>query len=343
MNDACKIAPIAGIFNLAGQLADALIANQTATTFAECMAPKALATQHLDELSRKMCRDLRYFVVFSSISSGLGNAGQSNYGMANAVMERIIEQRYRDGLPAKAIQLGAIGDVGLFYDLFLKKTTNPSIFEMPGGVLPQSITSLLYSLDILIHSPDPIVNSMVMSEKNLESTSKVGLIEKLRSKYGIPANTPPTVTLIELGVDSFSFLEIQQEIERETGIQIELEGLKTMTLQNITELVKGELFSQAINLDETSAKKTALAKLLEGSQFEKYFKTKIIKVNNISEETSGGKCVLVIPGIDGITSIYHYVISKSFRLPAFALHYFHTYDCASIRDIVELVYKVSDS
>lgn len=61
-----------------------------------------------DELSRKLAPQLRYFVVFSSVSCGRGNAGQTNYGMANSVMERIVEQRKRDGLPAKAIQWGSL-------------------------------------------------------------------------------------------------------------------------------------------------------------------------------------------------------------------------------------------
>lgn len=53
----------------------------------------------------------RDFVVFSSVSCGRGNAGQSNYGMSNSVMERICEKRRSDGLPGLAIQWGAIGDV----------------------------------------------------------------------------------------------------------------------------------------------------------------------------------------------------------------------------------------
>lgn len=58
----------------------------------------------LDEFSRKLAPQLKHFVVFSSVSCGRGNAGQTNYGMANSVMERIIEKRHRDGLPAKAVQ-----------------------------------------------------------------------------------------------------------------------------------------------------------------------------------------------------------------------------------------------
>lgn len=99
--------PIGGIFNLAVALRDGIFENQNVNYFCESMAPKADATKHLDEISRKLCPELQYFVVFSSVSCGRGNAGQSNYGMANSVMERIIEQRSLMGLPAKAIQWGA--------------------------------------------------------------------------------------------------------------------------------------------------------------------------------------------------------------------------------------------
>lgn len=50
---------------------------------------------------------------FSSFSCGLGNPGQTNYGMANSVMERICEKRKEDGFPALVIQWGPIGDVSL--------------------------------------------------------------------------------------------------------------------------------------------------------------------------------------------------------------------------------------
>ena len=41
---------------------------------------------------------VRRFVVFSSVSCGRGNAGQTNYGYANSVMERVVEARNADGL-----------------------------------------------------------------------------------------------------------------------------------------------------------------------------------------------------------------------------------------------------
>lgn len=64
-----------------------------------------------------MCPKLGSFVIFSSVSCGRGNAGQTNYGLSNSVMERICEQRKKDGLPALAVQWGAVGEVGLVAEM----------------------------------------------------------------------------------------------------------------------------------------------------------------------------------------------------------------------------------
>lgn len=98
-------------------LKDALFENQTEEDFAISLAPKAKATMHLDKISRKLCPQLQLFVIFSSVSCGRGNIGQTNYGMANSVMERICELRRKDGLHALAIQWGAIGEVGLVAEM----------------------------------------------------------------------------------------------------------------------------------------------------------------------------------------------------------------------------------
>ena len=94
-------------------LRDRLLENQTEADFVTSAGPKSLATHHLDVLSRQMCPHLRHFVVFSSLACGYGNAGQTNYGLNNSIMERICEARVRDGLPGLAVQWGAVGDIGL--------------------------------------------------------------------------------------------------------------------------------------------------------------------------------------------------------------------------------------
>ncbi|GFW33764.1 fatty acid synthase [Trichonephila clavipes] len=99
LQKAAAIKPVGGIFNLALVLRDAFMENQTVRIFKEVCASKVSSTMNLDALSRNLCPYLQWFVCFSSISCGRGNAGQSNYGYANSVMERICEQRIREGLP----------------------------------------------------------------------------------------------------------------------------------------------------------------------------------------------------------------------------------------------------
>lgn len=80
-------------------LQDSFLENMSFASFEEVCAPKADATKHLDCLSRTLCPELDHFVCFSSICCGRGNAGQSNYGYANSVMDRICEERRAAGLP----------------------------------------------------------------------------------------------------------------------------------------------------------------------------------------------------------------------------------------------------
>lgn len=87
--------------------------NQTAQAFTDTARPKVLGTSHLDELSRELCPELEYFVVYSSIACQ-GNFGQSSYAMANSAIERICELRKADKLPALAIEFGPVGNVGAF-------------------------------------------------------------------------------------------------------------------------------------------------------------------------------------------------------------------------------------
>ncbi|KAK8777047.1 hypothetical protein V5799_029608, partial [Amblyomma americanum] len=101
IQEATNVGPVGGIFNLAMVLRDALLENQTPESFETVCKPKCDGTQHLDELSRKLCPELEHFVVFSSVTCGRGNAGQTNYGYANSVMERICERRVADGLPGE--------------------------------------------------------------------------------------------------------------------------------------------------------------------------------------------------------------------------------------------------
>jgi fatty acid synthase len=147
-----KLGPIGGIFHLAVVLNDALFDNQTIETFCETCDSKINAFVNLDKLTRDSSQKLDFFVGFSSVSCGRGNAGQTNYGFANSVIERICESRRRDGLHGLVIQWGPIDDVGVMAD-----TQMTAIHSF----LKQRINSCLEVLDAYLQYPNAVLSSMV--------------------------------------------------------------------------------------------------------------------------------------------------------------------------------------
>ena len=103
--------PLRGLVHCAGELDDALLADQTWPRFARVMGPKIKGAANLDALTRE--RALDFFVLFSSSASLLGSPGQANYAAANAWMDALAHRRRGQGLPATAINWGAWGEVGM--------------------------------------------------------------------------------------------------------------------------------------------------------------------------------------------------------------------------------------
>lgn len=151
--DAQKLGKVGGVFNLAMVLKDAALENQTAHSFRDCCLPKVDGTIYLDQWTRTLCPDVDFFVCFSSVVAGRGNAGQTNYGFANSTMERICEQRKRDGLAAMAIQWGAIGDVGVVAEVL-----GGNDVVIGGTSIPQRIPSCMEVLDQFLQSPHTVVS-----------------------------------------------------------------------------------------------------------------------------------------------------------------------------------------
>lgn len=79
LSECKKIGPVGGVFQLAGVLKDALFDEQTLDDFLTCSEAKYFATKNFDELCRtdaEIRKNLNWFVAFSSVACGRGNAGK---------------------------------------------------------------------------------------------------------------------------------------------------------------------------------------------------------------------------------------------------------------------------
>ncbi|CAH1399526.1 unnamed protein product [Nezara viridula] len=236
IKEAEKLGPVGGIFNLAAVLRDAFMENQTEEDFRAVCRAKVDATAALDLISRS-CKQLEHFVTFSSVSCGRGNPGQSNYGFANSVMERICESRRVLGLPGTAIQWGAVGDVGLVMDSM--KGGNETVV---GGTLPQRITSCLSTLDYFLQLQDPVLASMVLAEKGKvgQDPGQASLVNAIANILGLkdPDNCG-SKSLAELGMDSLMGSEIKQILERNYDLVLSAQEIRNLTFPTLKNLSSG--------------------------------------------------------------------------------------------------------
>ncbi|KAJ3652417.1 hypothetical protein Zmor_018385 [Zophobas morio] len=304
VREANALGPVDAIFNLAVVLKDALFQNQTQENFEASLAPKVHATLYLDRVTRKLCPKLRYFVVFSSVSCGRGNPGQSNYGMANSVMERICENRKRDGLPAVAIQWGAIGEVGLVAKL--QKDNKELVI---GGTLQQKISSCLEVLDVLLKHNYPVVSSMVVAEKH-DRSGAFSAVEAVANVLGVKdmKTISQYTTFAELGMDSMMGTEINQILEKDFEIYVTPKEVMTLTFAKLTEMEADKMKKSGNIVDEKIEEGTNL--LIQFIPSGENVELAAVTLNSQVDSGVEAPIVLVLPGVEGDFKPLEYLTSS---------------------------------
>ena len=102
---------LGGVIHAAGILDDGIIAQQKWERFQNVMAPKVNGAWNLHRLTEGMPLD--FFVLFSSVASLTGSAGQASYSAANAYLDALAHQRRARGLPALSINWGGWANTGM--------------------------------------------------------------------------------------------------------------------------------------------------------------------------------------------------------------------------------------
>ncbi|KAI1718828.1 KR domain-containing protein [Ditylenchus destructor] len=102
-----------GVIHSAGVVQDALFECQTDATFEKVLNVKCVGLQNLEILLAEYKLSPRFFIINSSISSTLGNTGQTNYAAANSYVDEFIRHRRAKKLNGTSINWGNWLEVGM--------------------------------------------------------------------------------------------------------------------------------------------------------------------------------------------------------------------------------------
>ncbi|KAE8140176.1 hypothetical protein BDV38DRAFT_280173 [Aspergillus pseudotamarii] len=101
-----------GVLQMSMVLRDNSFPRMTKVEWDTSVDPKVKGTWNLHSAALSINAALDFFVLFSSLSGIVGQPGQANYAGANTFLDAFAKYRWHLGLPACAIQIGAVEGVG---------------------------------------------------------------------------------------------------------------------------------------------------------------------------------------------------------------------------------------
>nr|WP_058041681.1 type I polyketide synthase [Streptomyces roseifaciens] len=142
--------PVDSIVHAAGSVHDGVIGSLNDELLAEVFRAKAEGAWHLHELTRG--RELKAFVLFSSLAAVLDGAGQGNYAAANAFLDALADHRASLGLPVTALSWGLWAtDAGMGAHLDATALARIAQYGLPGLSAERS----LRLFDAAVRSGEP--------------------------------------------------------------------------------------------------------------------------------------------------------------------------------------------
>ncbi|GCE51338.1 type I polyketide synthase [Thermosporothrix hazakensis] len=276
-----------GVIHAAAQLDDAIAVHTTPARLWKVMAPKIQGAWNLHLNTTQYALD--FFILFSSVASLLGSAGQGSYAAANAFLDAFAHYRRAQGLPAIVINWGpwdTVGQVTKRENLetqlaerglkSLKPAQGCAIISYLLGQAHTQVAAMHLDIprfqtfyaylsrssllaDILPQKKteaDQSVRSQILA---LDASQQVQAIERELSSI-IMAKTKlssddvtPQRTLLDLGLDSLTALDIQHTVQERLGVRVPLvswlnnTGIGTLAIQ-----IQQRLLEETATADTTA-------------------------------------------------------------------------------------------
>lgn len=283
--------PIKGVLHAAAVFDDALVQNLDAARMETVIAPKLLGAWNLHQATLDV--PLEHFVLYSSITTAIGNPGQANYVAANAGLEGLAAMRRHMGLPAVCVGWGPIGDAGYLArneavrDSLAQRLGKPPLrtqqaldeldcLLLQGGTLAVANfdwNTLARLLPSAPHGRFAVLNrglkNSVSSDNETDfrtliagkSPEEVAIIvrrlvvQEVAQILAIDADRiDPTRSLHDLGFDSLMAVELALGLEQRFGIQLPVMMLnESPTAEKVTQRIVERLLGGADERDSTAS------------------------------------------------------------------------------------------
>jgi acyl transferase domain-containing protein/acyl carrier protein len=191
--------PLTCVVHAAGVVDDGVVTSLTPDRVDSVLAPKVDAALNLHELTR--AHDLSAFVLFSSLASVFGGAGQASYAAGNAFLDALAAHRRAEGLPAQSLCWGPWAELSAMTG---KLGASDHARFARGGVTPLSTADGLALLDLARTHDDSVLVPVRLSLGRLAGADEVPpLLRDLvpgRSRVRRQAETAPAAAPAAEGV-----------------------------------------------------------------------------------------------------------------------------------------------
>ena len=243
---------LGGVIHSVGVLSDGALSNLSWDRFEQVLWPKVIGAWHLHRATRD--KDLDLFVLFSSVTGVLGNAGQANHAAANAFLDQLAGHRRALGLPGQSIAWGAWSGLGeaeeqreriarqleaagtgwmtpqkglmAFDRLVRQDLTTATVTSVDWPVFadsqehhPPFLEEMIAETDTDTDEPSAGTVDLLADLGSVPAGEREGrlvafLQQELKAVLRMPTEPSPAVGFVDLGMDSLMAVEFRNRLNR---------------------------------------------------------------------------------------------------------------------------------